>query len=73
MVSSAKQSRQSRILLFIKLFSIMGISWLLGLLAGYFDKEWLFIIYTIANVFQGFFIFLTFITNRKVVKLLKRC
>jgi ABC-type dipeptide/oligopeptide/nickel transport system permease subunit len=51
----------------------MGISWLLGLLAGYFDKEWLFIIYTIANVFQGFFIFLTFITNRKVVKLLKRC
>ena len=64
--SSAKQKRQSRIVLFIKLLTIMGLCWLLGLLAGYYDKEWLFLIYTMCNVFQGFFIFLAFIFNHKV-------
>ena len=68
---SAQRSRKSRILLFVKLSTIMGISWLLGLLAGIFDKEWLFVVYTICNVFQGFFIFLCFIFNRKVLNLLK--
>ena len=72
MLVSVHKSRNSRILLFIKLLTIMGVCWLLGLLAGLFDKDWLFLLYTICNEFQGFFIFLSFTFNKKVLKLLKR-
>lgn len=67
----ANASRRSRILLFLKLLIVMGLSWLLGLLAGVLDEDWLFLLYTIANSFQGFFIFLCFTCNRKVFKLAK--
>ncbi len=69
---SFRKSRNSRLLLGIKLLIIMGVCWLLGLLAGLLDRDWLFLLYTVCNEFQGFFIFLTFTFNRKVIKLLKK-
>ena len=62
---------RSKLLLFVKLLILMGLSWMLAFMASFIDQNWIYIVHTIANSFQGFFISLTFIFNKKVLKLLK--
>ena len=62
---------RSKLLLFLKLLILMGLSWMLAFIASFIDQNWIYLIHTIANAFQGFFISITFIFNKKVLKLLK--
>lgn len=52
---------------------MMGLSWLLSLLNGWLDIDYLHYITTIINALQGFFIFVSFTLNDKVrAKLMAR-
>jgi len=56
--------------LFLRLFLIMGITWLSELVSFFVgnDKEWskLFYISDLANAMQAFLIFMLFVTKKKV-------
>ena len=57
---------KENILIFVRIFSLMGITWVFGLLptlVGVFELWYVFII---ANALQGFYILLAFGINRKV-------
>ena len=62
---------KSKMLLFMKLLILMGLGWMLSFMASFIDQTWIYLVDTIANAFQGFFIAVTFIFNKKVLKLLK--
>ena len=63
---------KTKMILFTKLLCIMGLSWMLSFMASFIDQKWIYLLDTIVNAFQGLFISLIFIFNRKVLKLLKK-
>jgi G protein-coupled receptor Mth (Methuselah protein) len=63
---------KSKVLLFTKLLILMGLCWMLSFMASFLDQKWIYLVDTIVNAFQGFFISLIFIFNKKVLKLLKK-
>ncbi|XP_076332599.1 uncharacterized protein LOC143237341 [Tachypleus tridentatus] len=60
-----KSSRQN-FRLYSKLALLTGLTWIVGLLAGYLDYESLWYIFVFLNTLQGFFIFVSFSCTRKV-------
>ena len=63
---------KSKLLLFTKLLFIMGISWVFSFMASFVEQKWIYLLDTIVNAFQGLFISLIFIFNKKVLQLSKR-
>jgi len=57
--------------LYVRLALLMGISWILGIVAGYVDAPELWIIFIIVNTLQGFFIFAAFTCSSKTRKVLR--
>jgi hypothetical protein len=55
----------------VRLALLMGISWILGIVAGYVDVPELWIIFIIFNTLQGFFIFVAFTCSAKTRKVLR--
>jgi len=49
----------------------MGISWIMGIVAGFVDVPILWIIFILFNTLQGLFIFIAFTCTSKVRKVLK--
>lgn len=57
--------------LYLKLAIIMGLTWVIGLVAGYVNWEPLWYAFVILNTLQGLFIFIAFTCNKKVITGLK--
>ncbi|CAG7727057.1 unnamed protein product [Allacma fusca] len=56
--------------LYLRLALLMGISWILGIVAGYVDMPALWIVFIFFNTLQGLFIFLGFTCSTKARKVL---
>uniref|UniRef100_A0A0K2TT31 G-protein coupled receptors family 2 profile 2 domain-containing protein n=1 Tax=Lepeophtheirus salmonis TaxID=72036 RepID=A0A0K2TT31_LEPSM len=54
--------------LYLRLGVLMGLTWIVGLVAGFLDFEVLWIVFIVFNTLQGLFIFLAFTCTKKVVK-----
>jgi hypothetical protein len=65
----AKQEK-SRLSIYIKLASIMGLTWVFGFVASMTQVSPLWYMYIIFNTCQGLFICITFCGTKKVIKLL---
>ncbi|XP_013791129.1 G-protein coupled receptor Mth2-like [Limulus polyphemus] len=63
--NQTKSSRQN-FRLYSKLALLTGLTWIVGLLAGYLDYESLWYIFVLLNTLQGLFIFVSFSCTRKV-------
>ncbi|ESO97601.1 hypothetical protein LOTGIDRAFT_75883, partial [Lottia gigantea] len=59
------RSERKIIVIYAKLSSIMGFTWIIGFVAAMVKHEALWYIYIILNGLQGFFIFLAFVCNRR--------
>lgn len=63
--SEIKMKNKNRIILFLKLFFITGITWILGIVSSLFNNKYSFIwyLYIVLNSLQGVFIMISFIFN----------
>lgn len=68
---STKKSDKIRFKLYAKLALIMGLTWILGLLSGFAQWEWLWYVFVIFNGLQGTFIFVAFDCKPKIWKMIK--
>ena len=66
-----KSKSMKRLLLHVKLSTILGFAWLFGFIALLTDWTVLWYVFTIFNSLQGAFLFVTFVFTRKVLRLLK--
>ncbi|XP_035226084.1 G-protein coupled receptor Mth2-like [Stegodyphus dumicola] len=64
--SNNKMLLKKHALIYFRLFVIMGVTWIVKLLAAVMNALWLWYISTVLNTFQGLFIFLAFTCRRKV-------
>ena len=64
--SSSGTQRDFR--LYIRLALVMGLTWTVGLIAGYLNVEGLWYTFIALNTLQGLFIFLAFTCTEKVVR-----
>lgn len=53
--------------LYLRLALLMGLTWIVGLLAGYTDITFLFYAFVVLNTLQGLFIFIAFSCSSKVL------
>ncbi|KAL9970849.1 hypothetical protein ACROYT_G023300 [Oculina patagonica] len=70
-LATNNNSRASLTLICIKLTTVMGLTWILGLIANWKQTAFLQYPSTVLNSMQGFFIALCFTTTKKVRGLLK--
>ncbi|GFQ82009.1 g-protein coupled receptor Mth2 [Trichonephila clavata] len=63
---SHETTLKKRFFMFMKLALIMGLTWIVGLVAGYADYEFLWYIFVILNTLQGLFILVVFSFSSKV-------
>ena len=71
MVKRTDKAEQSRLVLYVKLASMMGLVWLLAFIAAICDLDWLWYIYLILTASQGVFMCVSFVFNKKVYGMLK--
>lgn len=57
--------------LYVRLALLMGISWVLGIVAGYIDIPELWIVFIFFNTLQGLFIFVAFTCSSKTRRVLR--
>lgn len=57
--------------LYLRLALLMGLTWTVGLVAGYTDAAFLFYAFVVLNTLQGLFIFVAFSCSSKVLGYLK--
>ncbi|XP_041481956.1 uncharacterized protein LOC121429110 [Lytechinus variegatus] len=69
--SSAVQKTAKEVLLFIKICSVMGLTWLLVFIKGFVDNIWLSYFFVVVNSLQGVYILITFGRSRKINTLWK--
>ncbi|XP_055935569.1 uncharacterized protein LOC129965577 [Argiope bruennichi] len=72
--SSVKQQSQAQrrnFKLYLRLALLMGLTWIVGVVASYADVESLWYLFCVLNTFQGVFICAAFSFSSKVVKYLK--
>ncbi|XP_035215885.1 uncharacterized protein LOC118189402 [Stegodyphus dumicola] len=72
--SSIKQQNQSQrrnFKLYLRLALLMGLTWVVGLVAGYADISFLWYLFVILNTLQGLFIFIAFSCSTKVLNYIK--
>ena len=70
--SSARQlhvNESSSPFLYMKLFFVMGLTWIVGFLASLVARPVLWYLFGILNTLQGFFIFLSFVATKKILRL----
>ena len=66
-----EKSDKHRLWLYIKLSSIMGLTWIFGFIAAIFDSEVLWYFFIIFNSLQGAFICVSFVMTRQVLGLIR--
>lgn len=57
---------KKRFFMFMRLALIMGLTWIVGLVAGYADNVYLWYLFVVLNTLQGLFIFIVFSCSSKV-------
>ena len=62
---------KKRLILYVKLVSISGVTWIFGIISSMTNNDVLWYIYITLNSFQGLFIFLSYLLSKKVKKELK--
>ncbi|KAL9970468.1 hypothetical protein ACROYT_G022846 [Oculina patagonica] len=68
----ADQSNQTSLpILYIKLSSALGFTWILGFIVPFAQVEFLPYLFVILNSLQGFFIFLAFVANKRTFNKVK--
>lgn len=63
-----KSLYKRRYLMYFRLSVIMGITWIVGVLANIANVDWLWYVFVLLTTFQGFFIFIAFTCCKKVKK-----
>lgn len=64
---------KARLLMNLKLFCVMGISWVLELISSLLDQQaYIFYVTDFVNVMQGVFVFLIFVFKRNVLSAIKK-
>lgn len=63
---------KNRLILFVKLFCLTGMSWLLGLCSSFFHNSPVWYVYLFFNSLQGAFILFAFAFNAKTKNLVKK-
>ena len=63
---------KQRLILFLKLFILMGCCWCTSVLNSFFKETYVWYIYIVVNSLQGFLIFITIIFNRKTIKEIRK-
>lgn len=63
---SHEATLKKRFFMFMRLALIMGLTWIVGLIAGYVDNMYLWCLFIILNTLQGFFVFIVFSCSSKV-------
>ncbi|GBN83765.1 G-protein coupled receptor Mth2 [Araneus ventricosus] len=63
---SHEATLKKRFFMFMRLALIMGLTWIVGLVAGYADHEFVWYLFIIFNTLQGLFIFVVFSCSSKV-------
>ena len=61
-----QSSEQNDFLVYIRLFILMGTTWILGFVAAFVEQDWLWVIFIVLNASQGFLIFVSFVCRRNV-------
>ncbi len=61
----SKQDRKN-VSIYIRLFSLMGITWILGFISPFIDHIVADVIFVVMNSLQGLFLFVAFVCQRKV-------
>lgn len=64
-----RSKNKSLILVYVKLSSITGVSWVFGVLIIFTGQLWTEYLFVLFNATQGIFIFLVFVINKKVLGL----
>jgi len=57
---------KKRFFMFMRLALIMGLTWIVGFVAAYFEYEFLWYLFIVLNTLQGLFIFIVFSCSSKV-------
>ncbi len=68
---SASPSTKRDFRLYARLSVIMGLTWILGLVAGFADNDLLWLLFILSNSFLGLFIFLAFTWRKSILQGLK--
>ena len=71
-VGNHRHGKRKRLVLYAKLSTIMGLTWLFGYIAAWTGLTVLWYFFIIFNTSQGVFICIAFLCNRKVARLLRQ-
>ncbi|XP_033118564.1 adhesion G protein-coupled receptor L4-like [Anneissia japonica] len=66
------KSRLTELLIYIKLSTLMGMSWILGFVATITNSVVIWYIFIVLNSLQGVFVFIFFVCNHRVYKLIRK-
>ena len=66
----ADKNKEFRV--YLKLFILMGLTWAIGIIAPWTDTSAVWFLFTIFNASQGMFIFLAFVFDYRILRLLTR-
>ena len=64
----SKRQESHRLTIYARLFSLMGICWIIGFVAAFVGHIALWIIFILLNASQGVFIFFSFVVRKAVLK-----
>lgn len=53
--------------IFARLALLSGLTWMTGLVAGYFQSGWMWFVFVFLNTSQGVFIFVAFVCKRRII------
>ena len=62
---------RSNVAIYVKLSSLMGLTWIIGFIAEFIRLSWFWYIFTIVNGLQGVFLFVSYVCNDRTVKYIK--
>ncbi|XP_071815643.1 uncharacterized protein [Apostichopus japonicus] len=61
-----EESHLRELVIYSKIFIILGLTWVIGFAAALFDKQWLWYLFIIFTSLQGLFIFLAFTVKSEI-------
>ena len=64
--NSVNPSEDHHFGVYVKLFVIMGITWIFGFISAFTDEFVVHLMFVILNALQGLFLFISFVCNRSV-------
>ena len=64
---TAMKAENYHFAIYVKLFILMGITWIFGFISAFTDQTVIDIIFVILTSLQGFFLFVSFVCNKRVL------